>query len=240
MAEQEGTEQPAENAPDQYQQTLDDLDRRHAELSTQLQQSREDVARLEGRLEAQPPPEKPKEYTRAELREAVENETLTQDRADAIWETQLTDKVTREAAAAARAEAAALSRQEKHDAAVAKYTTAHPELADKSSAKFRRVEQKYRELLAGGQPEGRSTELVALELTLGSADIPADTTDARRESHAETGGSGGGKPGKPAAEGAGKVPAKYRDHYAHMIEIGQYEGWDDPKIKAELSYMKGA
>jgi hypothetical protein len=236
MAEEEVVEETTEKPADQYQETINELKERHAALTSEHQSTREELAEMRGRLEATPPAPPAKEFTREELRKAVEDETLTQEAADTILEKQLETRLEAKATERATAAAEAATRKAEHDAAIALYTEAHPDLADKGSATFQKVQKKYQELISKGQPVGGSTELVALEMALGSAKIPADRTREARETHVETGSGGGGKDERPV-DAANKVPKHYRAHYQHMIAEGYYSGWDDPKIKAELPYM---
>jgi hypothetical protein len=238
VTDTQGEESITEKAPDHYDEAIKGLQDRHAELTGQIQESRETLAEMRGRLEAAPPAPPPKEFTREELNKAVEDETLTQSAADAILEKQLEARITRKAEERIAETTAAASQTAAQDAEVGQYTEAHPELKDKTSPKFQKVESEYQRLVASGLPKGRATEVAALKIALGPPDVLSDRTREARETHVETGGAGGGGGEKPPAVGENSVPKKYRAHYARMIDQGQYTGWNDPKIEAEKKYMR--
>ena len=70
--------------------------------------------------------------------------------------------------------------------------------------------------------------------------IPARTADAL-DSHAEVRGGGGADEGEPTttADGAPKDLAPHiKKEYQRLFDLGQYSGWNDPKVKKELTYLR--
>lgn len=220
-------------------QQFDDIIQKFTEttdsLKTQLQDERVARAKLEGKAEAlTKPPIPEKRWTRAELQPKVDDGTMTQVEAeeilraqeirdlDAKWEKRLQERDAQHAKDSAI------------EARIASYTTRIPDLADKESADFKKVEKAFQELVAMGSPsDSKATEVAALRIAFGPPEKLPDRTAALRETHEETGGSGVGSD-KGSDDPKEKVPAYYRGHYQNLINEGYYSGWDDPRIASAM------
>lgn len=188
----------------------------------------------------------PKDATDTELSQLVARGAITQAQADALKSERDTkrlratvkDEVLREV----RGEAALTATQ----ADIARYVELEPALGDRNSEISKRAAAAYKRLIGRGLPDSQATQLAAVEQVLGPLDaLTAARTPGRRETHEETGGTGGGS---AATAGGDDAPAdlfkgvenRWRAHYRDMIGKGQYQGWDDPDLKAELDIIRTA
>lgn len=211
-----------------------------ASLQQENQQLRAHYAALQQQA-AQPPKQPERILTRAELQEAVEQEKITQAQADAYLaavterksESRLNERIAQERQQIERD--FALDRQ------IQGYVQRFPKLGQQGSEELRKVHGKVQELVNRGLPNDLNTQVIALETIYGALSDVEDTTRDNRETDAP-GGDGGG----PEEPGAGpKLPAgvkltnEERQGYERLIAKGRYEGWEDPVLQKELSYLQG-
>lgn len=184
----------------------------------------------------------PPVLTRAQLQAAVDDGKLSQPEMDAILEKQLADRIKKETRAEVAAENAAANLRSQ----IAAYRDADPALADPNSQKFLTVKAEFIRLRDQiGMPDDLRTELVAYQNTCGrrpgarGVDTTAQDRDAMEAGRGAGGGGGGtppsGKDGPPA-----DMPAAYVPQYQKWIKQGMFTGWNDPKIKAQIPFMKKA
>ena len=74
-------------------------------------------------------------------------------------------------------------------------------------------------------------------MAFGHADRIKETTRDTRETHAEAGSAGAGAEASNNAKGP-KLSVRMKAHYDKMIADNYYSGYNDPKLKAELKYVK--
>ena len=193
--------------------------------------------------QAPPAADKPP-ATDAELAKLVANGSITQAQADA----HARERDAKVLKAQVKAEVAAEIKGEQTASAtsqdIERYVTLEPGLADKNSEISKRCATAYQRMVKRGSPESSATQLAAVEAVLGPLDaLEAARLPGRREMHEETGGGGRGGESEPAGAPAGLfkgVENRWREHYASMIGKGQYKGWDDPDLKAEIDIIRTA
>lgn len=188
--------------------------------------------------------EQPPQFTRAQLRDAVEAGKITQSESDAIWDDQQAkhhDASLKEVKAEVKKE---ITETAKIGGQIDRYKEMVPDLNKRTSEAFKKVEAKYvkytKEL---GMPENERTELAALDAVYGSVDelkARAASKDNRPETHREGANRGGGDGGDtPDKDGAPRdLSPKLKNHYQRMINQRMYKGWDDPTLKTELTHIR--
>ncbi len=211
-------------------------------LNSALAAEKEQRIRLEERLAAQeaaPAPaqvEPPKELTRAQLREAVDNGQLDQDQMETMWADQ------REARTLRKVEEQNDARDRKRDTAnviqtdTAKYLNSHPDIRKQGSSDWNRLKGEYDYLVSLGDPDDKTTELKAMRAAFGAADRIAESSASRRQTASETSGAqGGAGPGERPVDIWNRVPKHLRAPLKQMVSSGTRTLED---IKKDLPYMK--
>lgn len=225
---------------EQFDAIINEFNQRTGALATELQGEKEKRARLEGMAEALKQPTQPeKRWTRAELKPKVEDGTMTQEEADQILLEQRERDLEKRMDKKYEEREKEMRQEQQIESRLAAYTSRIPELADKNSEAFKKVEKAFQELVADGSPaDSKATEVAALRVAFGPPEKLPDRTSEKRDTHQETGGSAGSEDGMRPVDAANKVPKAYREHYKWMVENGYYSGWDDPKLLKEIEYMK--
>lgn len=211
-------------------------------LRDQLAAASERTARLEGELAATraPEPQAPKEFTRAELQQAVDNGTITEEKRDEILEEQRERKLTAKLEAKLEAKLAANQSQSRIQEDLTRYIEAHPGIEQAGHPDRLRLEREYQHLLSIGLPKGAATEAAAARAVFGPVEKIRETTRQNRERHVETGGgSGGGDEGDAAPSWHKGLSPRQRSYYAKKLEGGFYAGEDDPSFKREIAIARG-
>lgn len=198
------------------------------------------LANLEGRVEglaARPAetkaPERPVEYSKADLARAVAAGTITQAESEHIWDTQRDNKVRADARAQAAADTMAVVAAQTIAGEIDKYKAALPDLKDRSSDAFKAVVAKFNRLVQLGSPSTTATELAALESVYG------DPSKLRRpqadlETHQDTGG-GSDEPETTRRAGPLKdFTPREKAHYGRLIDQGVVKDWD--AARSELKF----
>lgn len=229
-------EQSVESSEDRHKTAV-------AELEKQLAALR---GKVDGLAQASPPAQKaapkaeaPKpKYSRAQLREMVNNGTITEDQMDEQLEKQLREQISYETRSTLAQEVSAAKTQSKVETQIESYMSKYPSLNDKSSDTFKKVEKAFNSLTALGDPsDSAATELKALMVALGPVEasrVPQGV-DKRPETFQETGGSAPSD--SPSAEGpewAKGLTGGQRNYYKGLIDKGIYKGFNDPQLKSDL------
>lgn len=175
--------------------------------------------------------------TRDELLDLVRSGDLTQGQADALWEKQLTEKITGKVVAEVGTAAGAQERARKVDAELKAYQEVVPEVWVNGSEEHTKVAKEFNYLVTQlGYPKTKETEAAALRVAFGAVDVLRASKTARTgpaDTHAETGG--GTKPAAGEADGAPKsLNAEQRDYYEKGIKAGRYKDW--AAVKEELKF----
>lgn len=208
-------------------------------LNAQIEKTRKletAMAELQGKVEvlstrpapeAKPASTEPPEYTRAQLKAAVVQGSISEDDMENILDTQR----DRRAAKIAGGTAATLVGNDRGTAVlsaeIGKYKAAMPDLGDQSSEGFRAVSAEFREMVAMGSPATLATELAALKAVFGPAAKLAKAGKREAESHEDT-GSGSGEPGKAEVrDGKPKgLTAREKAYYEKLVGPGKmYPNW---------------
>lgn len=198
----------------------------HATAAKQAAEA--EAARLREELERmRNPPKAPP--TREELDSLVASGDLTRAQADKVWENQITERATVEAASRLAADNQARATAAVVDAQLAGYKDATPDAWVEGSPERAKVEREYRALIDLGYPPSRATEAAALRAAFGDLATLQASKSARRgpaDTHSETGG--GTPPGGSGDGGDGppkNLTARERAYYEDKINRGIYRDW---------------
>lgn len=198
---------------------------------------REELAELRGRVSAQPPKpteEPPREYTRAQLDKAVEENQITEAQRDDIIERQNAARVQRQIDQAVDSKVTGITREQQVEQQIGQYGEIEPNVVKEGSDERRRVKQQYDAYVAMGLPKTKATELAALRTIFGEIDVfRAKKNRTQEYEHHEEGGSG--DPGEVTPKGTKlKLTKDERRYYESCIEKGIYKDWKE--VEAEMKY----
>jgi hypothetical protein len=187
-----------------------------------------------------PAAEKPKVYTKAELKAAVEAGQITQEQADARWDLQRDAEITERAETVALEAVTRKATKERIDADLKSYKRLKPEILERGSETREKIQEEFNYLTGIGKPADTSTELAAIRAVLGPLAKLEKAASAGRseESHQEGGASGGGD--KPKGNSSKKLvdhlKGDAKEHYERGIKQGRYKDWD--AVEKELQYAR--
>ncbi|HSR54117.1 MAG TPA: hypothetical protein VLV83_25085, partial [Acidobacteriota bacterium] len=143
-----------------------DAERRAQELETQ-------VAELRGRVEGMAATHKPEktsqpEWTSAQLRQAVEEGRLSEDQAEEIKFKQAEARVRESVTKEVRQELTTNEMKAKIGGEIARYNASVPDINDRTSQAFAKLQGEYRYLVSlGHDPNDAKTELLAARAAFG-------------------------------------------------------------------------
>lgn len=206
-----------------------------------LQEEREARIRLEERLAAAEakaaPPKKeepPQEFTRAQLREAVNEGTINEDQMEDIWAKQLRNQTRRDTEELLTKRDAVREKDTLVSTETQKYIDAYPGVAKQGSDDWQKVKKEYDFLIKLGDEHSDATQLKALRAAFGSSErvVSRNRASEFRETASETASPGGG--GSRPVDIFNQIPQKYRAYYKGRYEEGQISLED---IKKDLPYM---
>lgn len=188
---------------------------------------------LAAREEKKPP-------TRAELKALVGTGEITEEQADLLWEKEIVERATREAAAKAGQVMGAHERSRKVEAELSGYQELVPEVWADGTPERAKVEKEFNRLAEMGYPRSPETEAVALRIVFGDVSTLRQSKSARpgpADTHSETGGH------KPPQDTKSQdvlktLSPQQRDYYGAGIKAGRYKDW--AAVKAELEYVPKA
>lgn len=213
------------------------------DLQAQLDTEREQRIRLEERLAVQtapPPPAKeepPKEFSRVQLRAAVDEGTISQDQMDETLAEYQHNKTMR--GVDERMDA----RDQKRDTAnvvqidTAKYLDAHPDIRTVGTSDWNRLKSEYDYLIGLGHKDNKITELAAMRAAFGSAERIRESTASRRQTSGEMASTQSGTPagGDRPVDIWNRVPKHLREAFKKMVSDGVMTLED---VKKDIPYMK--
>jgi hypothetical protein len=212
-------------------------------LQDQLDDERERRIRLEERLAVQkeePPPAKeepPKEFTRAELRSAVNDGKLDDDQMEEIWSTQQRTAIRRDTEEILDRREQQRTSTDTIETETAKYHETYPDISDVKSDNWSKIKREYDFLVKIGNPDSKATELMAMRSALGNPTRVRERTSDLRETTRET-SSGTGAPvahGERPVDIFNQIPTKYRAYTKDRYDQGQITL---EEIKKDIPYMK--
>lgn len=253
VAKQPGADKQGKGAGGDGQQTQfvpmerlqEEIDKRQ-NLETQLAELRGTVEGLKTASAAPKTEKKPDQpqFSRAQLREAVDSGRITQSEADAIWDDQQERRHSESLKTVKNEVKQEITETAKVGGQIDRYKSLVPDLSNRTSESFKKVEAEFRYMTGElGMPNNEKTELAALRAVFGSVDVlqaKATAKDARPDTHRESTGRGAAH-GDDEKDGAPRdMPGKLKAHYQRMIDRRIYKGWDDPTLKAELAHVRSS
>ena len=198
-------------------------------------------------------PAAPQRLTEDQVMALVEDKKITMAQGMAYLRKLAAEDARMEArreTAAALAEVGQAATAQQVVSAIAEYKKAVPALAQRHSNEWNEVAQRYQQLVGEGYPATVQTELQALRELYGrdpskprDQQPVRDRTKERAMRGAETpsGSSSRGAPsrrGRASSEPDPELGADHRTYVDHMISIGQFKGWDDPKAQKYVARAK--
>ena len=226
-------ETESESAPDPLETATQEL----AAEKEQRIRLEERLAGMEARPEAAPvKAEPPKELTRVQLREAVDNGQIDQDQMETLWADQ------REASTLRKMEERYDARDRERQTTnviqtdTVKYLDAYPDIRKQGSSDWTRLKSEYDYLISVGDPDNKTTELKAMRSAFGSPDRIRESSASRRQTASETasGQSGGGVGGSRPVDIWNRVPKHLQEPYKKMVADG-FKTLED--VKKDIPYM---
>ena len=205
-----------------------DSDTRAAELQGQI--------RGLAAVRTEPKVDPPKELSAAELRQAVDEQRLTEDEAEAIKARQIEKRVTAKVTEEVETTLARKNLGERVSTEMARYQSAIPDLLDQNSAAFGKVKTEFVYLTRQGlDPDDLNTQLIAVHAAFGDiAQLEKIGKPGERETHQEVGGSA--EPGSQGAKDSWPkdMPADTKRYYQDQVNQGILP--DRKSAVAEWSY----
>ncbi len=216
-------------------------------LEIQLAESR---GKVDGLSAAPKPQEKPAEpaaheFTRVELRGAVDNGKVTQDEADSIWDAQQ-DRKNGAAIEKVKLEVVEdFSEKSRIGGQIDAYKELVPDLGESTSDGYLKVQTEFNYMVKelGMDAKDLKTELAALRGVFGAVEgLKVKARDNTPDKHAGTatrGGGGGRTDDKDDDKTApSDLSPKQKAYYQRSIDSRLYKGWDDPHLVAELKHIR--
>lgn len=188
-------------------------------------------------VKTEPKVDSPKELSAAELRQAVDEQRLTEDEAEAIKARQIEKRVTAKVTQEVETTLTRKNLGERVSTEMARYKQAIPDLLDQNSAALGKVQTEFAYLTGQGyDANDPRTELIAVRAAFGDiGQLEKIGKPGERETHQETGG--GAEPGGQPDHGDGSpkdMPADTRRYYQDQINQGVVANW--AAAKTEWSY----
>jgi hypothetical protein len=212
-------------------------------LQAQLDDERERRIRLEERLavkEETPPPAAeppPKEFTRAELRSAVNEGQIDDDQMEEMWAKQQRDAHKRDTTELLETRDREKTAVNVIETDTQKYLDTYPDVTDVKSENWAKVKEEYDWLVKIGNPTSKATELMALRAALPKPDRMRDRASRLRETPRGA-SSGAGDPTPPGSRPVdifNQIPQQYRAYTKERYDAGQTTL---AEIEKDLPYMK--
>lgn len=207
------------------------------------QNAEKQVAELRGKVEIlsqQPQGNETaaKEWTTAEIKEAVNTGQISEDEAERIrqaqWKREVKQEVTQEISQTLNQQ----SVNQRVDSEIQRYVKIIPELSNQSSDTFGKVKKEFDYLttMLGRDANDIGTQLQAVRTVFG--DIEALEKVNGKPAimpHQEVGGQGQTDRTDKKSDGSPNwLPREVRQFYEKQFEMGMYSGWQDNRVKAEI------
>ena len=178
------------------------------------------------------PAQAPAKYTRAQLRAAVDNGTISDDQMEQIWGDQVAANAAAAAESATATQSSAAAEQSKIDTALKGYAELVPDLNDETSDSRIAAEEAFKDLVdLHGVPktqlEKQRLEAMACRTAFGPLNKLKGRIDSLKKNSDNAaqeigGGDGDSASAKSTPKGVPKSQVKY---YQSMIDRGQYKDW---------------
>lgn len=188
----------------------------------------------------QPQTQEQREYTVAELDQAVAAGQITQQQRDHMFAQQVRNASVKEATTAARQIVETETRTNQLDTELKQYAEFAPDLLKDGSPTRQRVAAEYKFLVSKGAPENLTTELAAVRAAMGPIERMRQFADAKRrdpEAFREMTGGNMTPQQKREADAFSRLSAGQKKHYSKLIDRGIYR--DRAAVLAELNWQRG-
>ena len=239
-----GDDEQGKNVP--IERLEEEVGKRHA-LETQVAELRGKIDGLSAapKPQVQEPKQAAREFTRVQLREAVDNGKVTQDEADSIWDNQQ-DRKNGAAIEAVKLEVdEEITEKSRIGGQIETYKELVPDLGESTSDGYLKVQTEFNYMVKelGMDPKNLKTELAALRAVYGPVDgltaTPKDNTPAKHAGVA-TRGSGGSRTASNDDDKAAPsdLSPKQKAYYQRSIDSRLYKGWDDPALQDEIKRIR--
>jgi len=182
--------------------------------------------------------EAPKLVTKAEIQAKITAKEMTTEEGQAILDDQWKEGIKREAKEEALLAVRKETVETRQVTKFGDYEKSHPEAFKIGTDQNKKLKAKFDELVGDGLPSTKATELVALEIVLGTSKTPKPS-----ETTSFSGGVGdanlyaeepGASPdGMPADLNKSLTP-RLKAHYKGLVDRGEYT-WDD--VEKEAKYI---
>ncbi len=213
-----------------------EAERRKRQASATRAAERQGQIRELAAVKTEPKADPPKELSAAELRQAVDEQRLTEDEAEAIKARQIEKRVTAKVTEEVETTLARRNLGERVSSEMGRYKRAIPDLQDQDSATFGKVKTEFAYLTGQGyDANDPRTELIAVRAAFGDiSQLEKIGKPGERETHQETGG--GAEPGSQGAKDSWPkdMTADTKRYYQDQINQGVMA--DRKSAVAEWSY----
>lgn len=203
------------------------FDEAQNKLKSQLQDEHDARVRLEEQvkqLQQGQNKQTVKEYSRSELRKLVEDEQITQEQADDIYDRQLERKFEQRLDSRLNEHTKSMSSQAFIENQLQEYRNLIPNLMVKGSEERDKAASEYQYLISTGSKDSVATELAAVRSAFGPIEKLKAQGFRDVQHHQETGGAGSPRE-KPKGLQA-NLSARERNYYQKQIDNGMYKDWD--------------
>ena len=203
---------------------LEDERHKRQRLEVELAESRGREQGVAQANSSRPADAQQKDLSAADLRVAVDEGRMTEDEAEGIRTRQSERRITSTVTASLSDQLAGQKVAERADTEIGRYKAAVPEIADKDSVQFAKLQTEFRNLVSYGRDASDpTTEALAARAAFGPIDsLEAAGRPKPRETYVETGGGrdpdeagGDDKDGYPK-----DMPADSRRYYDDLIAKG--------------------
>lgn len=194
------------------------------------------LAEQKGRDAALQEASKPKQHTRAELQQHVDDGRFSQDEADRILNKQTESNIEERVSAKLQAANQESVRSAMVSEEISKYVAAKPGVMTAGSDERNMVETQYQHLLSMGKPEGAETDLDALRTVFGPSSNLQNARSKDPEAHQDVGGDGGDEgDGNSGGKPLKGLSADARKYYEKQIDRGMYPDWEAVNKELEIA-----
>lgn len=194
---------------------------------------KDEIGTLSQKVEAKAEPaQAPVKYTRAQLRSAVDNGTISEDQMEQIWGDQVEANAAKAGEAAAKNQTSANAEKSKIETTLNGYAELVPDLNDASSDNRQAAEEAFKDLVElHGVPktefDKQRLEAMACRTAFGPLSKLKGRIDSLKKNSDNAaqeigGGDGDSASAKSTPKGVPKSQVKY---YQGMIDRGQYKDW---------------
>ena len=232
---------------ERFDEATNKLKDENTRLSNDLTRLGEQVKSLQ--TTSKPKDETPAIYTRAQLREYVENEQITQEQADTIWDRQVeisTDQKISVAVSAVSVDTNEKLSVQSLAGSIDEYIKILPDLGEDNSDNRKKVSKEYNSLSRiiglpkAGTDKDLKLQVAALERAFGPVEKLREKLKSESDNRETMESLGGGEreeSSEAPKKGALKnLSVEKKSYYQKGIDNGRYKDWD--AVKEELEFTR--